>query len=89
MKTFNTNRACLYAICIFRLSKISEKAYRDTTYRKYEKCRNDCIVFKGTNCINDMLDYLVQFEGEAKRVDDKFFMKNLYLIVHNGSGFDS
>ena len=36
-----------------------------------------------------MLDYVLQFEGKAKRIDNKIVEYNFYLIAHNGSGFDS
>ena len=36
-----------------------------------------------------MLDYVLQFKGEAKRFNDKLVKYNLYLIAQKGSGFDS
>ena len=88
-ETCNTDRDNPYSICIQKLSKISDKFNRDITQRESERCRNDCIVFKGTNCLNDMLDSVLEFTGEAKRVNNKFVKYNLYLIAHNGSGFDN
>ena len=35
-----------------------------------------------------MLDYVLSFKGEPKKVK-KIVEYNLYLIAHNGSGFDS
>ena len=35
-----------------------------------------------------MLDYVLQFKGEAKRIK-KIIKYNLYLVGHKGSGFDS
>ena len=46
------------------------------TQREFEKCRNDCKVFKGTDCISKKLDFILQFKGEAKRFNyeiDKYF----------------
>ena len=36
-----------------------------------------------------MLDRVLLFKGEAKKVKSKNVDYNLYLIAHNGSGFDS
>ena len=89
IETFNIDRADPYANCIYRLSKISGKYNRDITQREYEKCRKDCIVFKGTDSIKQMLDYVLQFKREAKRINNESVKDNLYLLAHKGSGFDS
>ena len=68
---------------------MSEKYNRDITQREYEKCRKDCIVFKGTDSINEMLDYVLQFKGEAKKVSNKIVRNKIYILAHKGSGFDS
>ena len=57
--------------------------------KEYQKCLNDCVIFKGIDCINEMLDHVLSFKGEPKKVKNKFVEYNLYLIAHNGSGFDS
>ena len=36
-----------------------------------------------------MLDYVLQYKGEPKRINNKIVKYNLYLIAHKGSGFDS
>ena len=36
-----------------------------------------------------MLDHVLSFKGEPKKVRYKIVEYNLYLIAHNGSGFDS
>ena len=36
-----------------------------------------------------MLDYVLQFKGEAEKVNNEIVKKNLYLIALIGSGFDS
>ena len=46
IETFNTERAVPYAICIYRLSKLSGKYNRDISEKEYQKCSSDCIVFK-------------------------------------------
>ena len=89
IETFSTIKCVPYANCIYRLSKISGKYYRDISEKEYQKCLNDCIVFKGLDNINKMLDYVLQFKGEAKRINNKIVKYNLYLIAHEGSGFDS
>ena len=70
LETFDTDKAVPYAICINRLNKIPGKYNRDITQREYEKCRKDCIVFKRTDSNNAMLDYVLQFKGEAKKVNN-------------------
>ena len=89
LDTFNSDKAVPYASCMYRLSKISGKYNRDVTQREYEKCTEDCIVFEGTDNINKLLDYVLQFKGEAKKVNKKIVNQNLYLLAHKGSGFDS
>ena len=89
IESFNLDRAVHHAICIYRLSKFFAKYNRDVTEEKYQKRLNDCIIFKGPDSINEMLDYVLQFKGEAKRVNNKSVIYNLYLLAHKGSGFDS
>ena len=81
LETFSTIKCVPYADCIYRLSKIAGKYYRDIS-EKYQKCLNDCIVFKGLDNINKMLDYVLQFKGEPKRINNKIVRYNLYLIPH-------
>ena len=64
LKIFNTDEAIPYAKCIYRTSKLSGKHNRDITQREYEKCRKDCIVFKGTDRIS--------FNQELKELKDNF-----------------
>ena len=89
IETFSTIKCVPYANCIHRLSKISGKYYRDISENEYQKCLNDCIVFKGLDNINKMLDYVLQFKGEPKRINNKVVKNNLNLIAHKGSGFYS
>ena len=89
LETFNKNRAVPYCSCIYKLSKISGKYQRDISEQEYQKCLNDCVVFKGTDCVNEMLDHVLSYKGEPKKVKNKIVEYNLYLIAHNGSGFDS
>ena len=89
IETFSTIKCIPYANCIYRLSKISGKYYRDISEKEYQKCLNECIVFKGLDNINKMLDYVLQYKGEPKRIINKIVKYNLYLIAHKGSGFVS
>ena len=89
LETFNKIRAVPYCSCIYKLSKLSGKYHRDISEQEYQKCLNDCVVFKGTDCINEMLGHVLSFKGEPKKVKNKIVEYNLYLIAHNGSGFDS
>ena len=50
LESLSTDRPVPNAFGLHKLSKISGKSYRDLTQQEYEKCRNDCIVFKGTDC---------------------------------------
>ena len=89
IETFSTIKCVPYANCSYRLRKISGKYYRDISEKEYQKCLNDCIVFKGLDNINKMLDYVLKYKGEPKRINNKIGKYKLYLIAHKGSGFDS
>ena len=47
------------------------------------------IVFEGLDNINEMLDCVLQFKGEPKRVINKIVKYKLYVIAHKGNGFVS
>ena len=66
IETFSTIKCVHYANCIYRLSKLSGKYYRDISEKEYQKCLNDCIVFKGLDNINKIIDYVLQYKGEPK-----------------------
>ena len=89
IEKFNTDKVVPYANCIYRLSKISGKCNRYISEKEYEKCEKGSIVFKGIHNIYELLDYVLQFKGEAKRVNKKIVDYSFYLIAHKGSGFDS
>ena len=36
-----------------------------------------------------MLDHVLQFKGEPKRLNNENVNYKLYILAHNGSGFDS
>ena len=36
-----------------------------------------------------MLDHVLSFKGEPKKINNRNVENILYLVVHNGSGFDS
>ena len=89
LETFNKILAVFYCSFIYKLSKISGKYHRDISEKKHQKCLNVCVVFKGTDCINELLDLVLSLKGETKKIKSKIVEYNLYLIAHNGSGFDS
>ena len=89
IETFKTIKSVPHSNWIYRLSKISGKYHRDLSEKEYQKCLNDFIVFKGVDNINEKLDYVLKFKGEAKRINNKTDKYNLYLIAHKRSGFDS
>ena len=68
--TFNTIKALLCANFQYRLSKITDKYYRDTTQREYENCRKRYFVFKGKDCIYKMFDQVFQNKGEAEKINN-------------------
>ena len=76
LETFNTDKAFPYAMCMYRLGKVSGKYNRDKTPRKFEKCRKDCIVFKGTDSINELLDHNFQFKRKPEGVNYKIVKYN-------------
>ena len=76
-------------LIVYLLKKIPGKNRGHITDREYETCRNYCFVFKGTDSVNETLDYVSRIKGEAKRVNNKIVKFILYLFAHKGSGFDS
>ena len=73
LETFNKFRAVAYCSCMFKLSKTSGKYHRDISEKEYQKCLNDCVVFKGSDCIKAMLDHLLSFSGEVKKVEKNWW----------------
>ena len=88
LETSNKVRVFPYSSCIYKLSKVSGNYHRDITEKKYQKCFTDCVVCKGSGCINEMLGHVLSSKGEPKKVKNKIVEYNPYLIAHNGSGFD-
>ena len=68
IEIFNTITCVHYAICIFRLSKCSGKYHQDISEKEYQKVLNDCIVFKGLDNFNKMLNYVLPYKGEPKNI---------------------
>ena len=60
----------------------------DIRLKEYENFKKDCLVFKETNCINDMLGQTLEFKRGVKRIENKIVNYSLYLIAHNGFVFD-
>ena len=63
LETFNKYRIVPYCSSIDKLSKTSDKNHRDITEKENEKCLNGCVVVKGIDCINEMLDHVLSFKG--------------------------
>ena len=78
----------VYCSCLYKLGNFSGE-YRRDIIEQYEKCKKDCIVFKGTNSITDMLGFVSSFKGAVIKPKNRIVENNLHLIAHNGSGFDS
>ena len=74
---------------MYKLSRIAAIYYRDTPQRDYGERGNDCVVFRRTDCINEMSDHVLEFKGEAKRVKNKIVKHNVYFLAHKRPGFDS
>ena len=89
LETYKKNRAVPYCSSKNKLCKISGKYNGDITEKNNQKCFNDCIIYKGSDCINETLDHILEFKREAKKINNKIVEYNLYLIAQNGSGFDS
>ena len=65
------------------------KYCRDITDQELEKCEKDCIDLKGTDSFNEILDHVLQLEGETMKIINKIVKHNLYILAHTGCGFDS
>ena len=58
IETFITTKGVPYSNCIHRLSKVSGKYNGDIKGKQYQKYLNDCVVFKGTDCIFERSDHV-------------------------------
>ena len=36
-----------------------------------------------------MLDHIIQYKGEAKKIENEIVMFTVYILAHNGFSFDS
>ena len=89
LETYSKDRAIPSCSCISKINKICGKNHRDRTEKDFQKCSNDCVVFNASDSFNEILDHVLAFEGENKSVKIKIVEYNLFLVAHNGSGFDS
>ena len=46
-------------------------------------------MFKGTDSINELLEYVLQLKREPKRDKNKIIENNIHILAYIGSGFDS
>ena len=67
LETFYKIPVVLYCRCVYTLSKIPGIYHRDISKPEYQKCLNDFVVFKGTDCIYEMLDHVLSFNVEPKK----------------------
>ena len=58
LETNNKERAIPFCSFIYKLSKIPGKYNPVITDKEHQNCLNDCDVFKGSGCINEMLDHV-------------------------------
>ena len=89
LETFKNDRAVPFASGIYKLSKVSGKNHRDIPEKGYQKCFIAFVVFTWSDCVYEMLDCVLSYKGEPKKVNNKVVKNNLYLIVHERSGFDT
>ena len=89
LETHNTDRARPYNMTFHRLSTLAGKYIRDLTPHEIEKRKIGTLVLDGDNCVGNALDFLLKFEGEERKVNDKIVEYNLQLHAHIGSGFDT
>ena len=90
LETLNTIKAIFYANCSYGLSKISGKFLTSIMILLAENLINvKKIVFFFERTVSKILDYVLQFRVQAKKVNNKNVKNNLYLLAHNGFGFDS
>ena len=66
LETYNKDRVVPYCSCFYKVCKLSGKYNRDIS-EKNQNCLNDCVVFKGTDCINGMLDHVLSSKKEAQK----------------------
>ena len=89
LESFNTDTAVLYCVCLYPQSKIESRYDRDLTNEGYCKCEGDTIVFDGTDCISNFLDWLVFFKWDYRNLKIKNVEFELQLLAHNGNSFDT
>ena len=65
LETNNTDRARLYNMMFYRLSKIAGRYNRDLTREEIEKCRKDILVFDGDKCVGNALDFFLKIQGRT------------------------
>ena len=82
LETYNKCRAFPYCSCTYKLSNFSGRYNLDITEKEYQKCLSDCVVLSGSGCIIELLDHVLSFKGEAKKVRIRIPENNLKMIAH-------
>ena len=86
LETHNTDRAKLYYLLFYRLSKVVGKHNCDLTPYEIEKCKKDILAFEGDDCVSRASDFLLKIKGEERKMRNKIVEYNLQLRAVNGSG---
>ena len=89
LETRNTDRARLYIITFYLISKLAAKHNRDLTPYEMEECLKGTSIFDADNCNINALDFFLKFKGEERKARNRIVEHNLQLLAHNGSGFDT
>ena len=71
LETYNKCRAFPYCSCTYKLSNFSGRYNRDITEKEYQKCLTDCVSFRGSGCIIELLYHVLSFKGESKKIKIK------------------
>ena len=77
-ETFNKDRAVPFSSGIEKLNNFSGKYHRDITQKENQTCLNDCDVLKGADCVIEMLDCVLSYKREPKKVNIKIIESNIY-----------
>ena len=71
LEAFKKFELFLIGVVFIKLIKISGKNHQDKSKKEYQQCLNDCVVFKGIDRSNEMLDHVLSSKEEPKRVKNK------------------
>ena len=75
LELYNINRARPYWVSLYRVIKIADRYNRDLTFLGNQKCKIDTIVFGEEKCNNKMLQNVLSFKREARKLKTKLLNK--------------